>query len=264
MRFPIAPTERYRDVVDARDHVAVAASLRAVLRAAHGRRRSARRARRGSIGGELFRNILEADFHGAAYPVNLKGEPVAGVRGVSRPIGEIRQVDLAVLCLPGEHVLPAAAERARGRRARARRHLRRLRRDRPRRASRAGSAARAGALPRRAPDRPELPRDRAADIGLNATFALARLPVREDRLLVAERRARARAARDGRGGRGLGLSSFVSIGTRRTSPRTTCSSGGRTTRRRTLVLLYLESFGNPRTFARIARRLARARSRSSR
>ena len=39
--------------------------------------------RRGSIGGELFRNILAGDFQGAAHPVNRDGEAVAGVRGYS-------------------------------------------------------------------------------------------------------------------------------------------------------------------------------------
>ena len=53
--------------------------------------------RRGSIGGELFRNILEGDFAGAAYPVNRDGEPVAGVRAY-RSIEEIPDaVDLAVI-----------------------------------------------------------------------------------------------------------------------------------------------------------------------
>ena len=33
IRFPIAPTEHYRDQVAARNHVAVTASLKAVLRA---------------------------------------------------------------------------------------------------------------------------------------------------------------------------------------------------------------------------------------
>ena len=77
--FPIAPTEAFAERVAERDHVAVVASLRpffepatvAVLGASP---------RRGTIGGELFRNILEADFAGAAFPVNRKGEPVAGVR----------------------------------------------------------------------------------------------------------------------------------------------------------------------------------------
>ena len=44
--------------------------------------------RRGSIGGELFRNILAGDFAGAAYPVNRDGEPVAGVRGVRLDRGD--------------------------------------------------------------------------------------------------------------------------------------------------------------------------------
>ena len=80
VRFPIAPTLRYREHVEARDHAAVHASLRpffepgsvAVIGASP---------RRGSIGGELFRNVLDADFAGAAYPVNRGGAPVAGVRG---------------------------------------------------------------------------------------------------------------------------------------------------------------------------------------
>ena len=92
-----------------RDHLAVVASLRpffepgtvAVLGASP---------RRGSIGGELFRNILEADFVGAAYPVNRQGDSVAGVKGYAS-IAEIPDtVELAVVCVPGEHVLAAAED----------------------------------------------------------------------------------------------------------------------------------------------------------
>ena len=39
--------------------------------------------RHGSIGGELFRNVLAGDFAGAAYPVNAHAEPVSGVRAYS-------------------------------------------------------------------------------------------------------------------------------------------------------------------------------------
>src|SRR5262249_46835898 len=107
--FPLQPTAAYQERVEGRDHVATAASLEpffaprtvAVLGASQ---------RTGSIGGELFRNILRADFNGAAYPVNLKAEPVAGVRGFSS-IAEIPDdIDLAVLCLPGERVVAAADE----------------------------------------------------------------------------------------------------------------------------------------------------------
>ena len=94
VRFPIEATEGYQARVDERDHVAVTASLRpffaprtvAVVGAS---------ARRGSIGGELFRNVLAGGFTGAAYPVNRSGEPVAGVRAYSS-IDEIADpVDLA-------------------------------------------------------------------------------------------------------------------------------------------------------------------------
>ena len=65
-------------------------------------------ARRGTIGGELFRNVIAADFSGAAYPVNQKGDPVGGVPGY-RSVEEIpAPVELAVVCVPGEQVLAAA------------------------------------------------------------------------------------------------------------------------------------------------------------
>ena len=81
VRLEIAPTDAYRAAVDERDHVAVAASLApffapgtvAVVGAS---------TRRGSIGGELFRNILDSGFEGATYPVNPKAAAVAGRAGV--------------------------------------------------------------------------------------------------------------------------------------------------------------------------------------
>ena len=41
-------------------------------------------ARRGTIGGELFRNVLAGDFDGTAYPVNRGGVPVGGVHAYAR------------------------------------------------------------------------------------------------------------------------------------------------------------------------------------
>jgi acetate---CoA ligase (ADP-forming) len=107
VRFPIASTEAFRARVDERDHLAVTASLRPFFAPRSLVVVGASR-RRGSIGGELFRNVLAADFEGAAYPVNRDGEPVGGVRAY-RSIKELPEaVDLAVICLPGGHVLGAA------------------------------------------------------------------------------------------------------------------------------------------------------------
>ena len=71
VQFPIARTESYELTVAERDHEAVVASLRPFFEARSVAVVGASR-KRGSIGGELFRNILAADFDGAAYPVNLK------------------------------------------------------------------------------------------------------------------------------------------------------------------------------------------------
>ena len=107
VRLAIAPTETYRAAVDERDHVAVAASLApfftprtvAVLGAS---------TRRGSIGGELFRNILESDFAGIAYPVKPKATSIAGVQAYPSIADIPSDVDLAVFCVPADAVLEEA------------------------------------------------------------------------------------------------------------------------------------------------------------
>ena len=137
--FPIARTERFEERVAERDHVAVTASLRPFFEPRSVAVIGASR-RRGTIGGELFRNILEADFAGAAYPVNRDGASVAGVRGY-RSIDEIPDpVDLAVICVPAAGVVEAAEQALENGRAGARRHLGRAS---PRPAAR-GSSARSG------------------------------------------------------------------------------------------------------------------------
>ncbi|HEV8105583.1 MAG TPA: GNAT family N-acetyltransferase, partial [Gaiellaceae bacterium] len=96
-------------VADQRDHVAVAASLKpffapvsvAVVGASP---------RRGTIGGELFRNVLAADFTGSVYPVNRGGDPVGGVAGYASVAELPVAVDLAVICVPGGAVLAAARD----------------------------------------------------------------------------------------------------------------------------------------------------------
>ena len=107
VRLAIAPTPTYRAAVDERDHVAVTASLApffhpktvAVVGAS---------TRRGSIGGELFRNILESGFTGVAYPVNPKAAAIAGVKAYPSMTDIPDPVDLAVFCLPAESVLAEA------------------------------------------------------------------------------------------------------------------------------------------------------------
>ena len=255
VRFPIAATARFRARVDERDHVAVVASLRpffepetvAVIGASR---------RRGSIGGELFRNMLEADFAGSVYPVNRKAEPVAGVHAY-RSIGEIRgPVDLAVICVPGAQVLDAARS-AVGAGVRALCVI-------------SSGFAEMGAEGRALQERllasvrahgarlvgPNCLGVAAPAIGLNATFAPRALP--PGRIAFSSQSgALGLALLEKAAERNLGFSSFVSIGNKADVSSNDLLEWWEQDEGSDVVLLYLESFGNPRKFGRLARRVAR-------
>jgi acetate---CoA ligase (ADP-forming) len=255
VRFPIAPTAHYQDRVAERNHIAVRASLRPFFEPACAAVIGAS-SRRGSIGGELFRNILAADFAGAAYPVNRGGDPVAGVRGYTRVADIPEQVDLVVICLPGEHVIDAAQE-----------------------ALEAGVKALVVISAGFAEIGPEgvlrqerllaLVRDHGARmIGpnclgmasassrLNATFAPRAFPPGSIGF-SSQSGALGLAVLERGQERGLGLSAFASIGNKADVSSNDLLEWWEEDENTKLVMLYLESFGNPRAFARIARRVAR-------
>jgi acetyl coenzyme A synthetase (ADP forming)-like protein len=257
VEFSIAATSGFLERVDRRDHAAVRASLEpffeprsvAVLGASP---------RRGSIGGELYRNILQSDFTGAAYPVNREGAPVAGVRGYAAVEEIPDEVDLAVICVPGEYVLDSAEScLRRGIRAlcvisagfaetgeegaeRQRRLLELVR-------------AHGGRL-----IGPNCLGVAVAAARLNATFARNAVPFGSIGF-SSQSGALGLALIEAAGARGLGLSAFVSIGNKADVSSNDLLEWWEDDDTTTLVLLYLESFGNPRKFARLARRVARSK-----
>ena len=255
--FPIAATARYTARVAARDHNAVAVSLRpffeprsvAVLGASP---------RRGTIGGELFRNILAGDFSGASYPINRKGEPVAGVRGYESIEDVPDEVDLAVVCVPAAAVLEAAESALRkGVRAlivisagfaevgsegtERQRQLLTL--------VRAHGARLIG---------PNCLGVASAATRLNATFASRQAPLGNIGF-SSQSGALGLAMLEAAESRGLGLSAFVSIGNKADVSSNDLLEWWEDDPRTELVLLYVESFGNPRKFAELARRVARSK-----
>ena len=213
-------------------------------------------ARPGSIGGLLFRNILAGGFTGAAYPVNRSGEPVAGVRATTS-IEEIAEpIDLCVICLPGEHVIAAAEEALRA-------GTRALcvisagfaetgpegieRQERLLGLVRAHGARLVG---------PNCLGIATAAVSMNATFAPRAFPA--GRIgFSSQSGALGLALLERAEARGLGVSGFVSIGNKADVSSNDLLEWWEDDPNTDLVLLYLESFGNPRKFARIARRLAR-------
>ena len=214
--------------------------------------------RRGSIGGELFRNILAADFAGAAYPVNRDRRGGRRRARVPHDRGDSRTRSTSPSsAFPAARVLESAAEALAERRSRAVRDLRRLRRDRRRGRRAPGAAARARARARSAARRAELPRHRRpVALGLNATFAPRALP--PGRIAFSSQSgALGLALLEKASERGLGFSAFVSIGNKADVSSNDLLEWWEEDDETDVVLLYLESFGNPQKFARVAGRVAR-------
>ena len=255
VRLQIAPTASYRAAVDERDHVAVVASLEPFFRP-HTVAVVGASTRRGSIGGELFRNILEGDFEGVAYPVNPKAPAIAGVKAYPSIADIPDAVDLAVFCIPAESVL-AEAEAA-------------LRKGTKALCVITAGFAETGIEGVRRQDE-LLARVRAhgarligpnclgvftGKVGMNATFAPGTFP-KGNIGFSSQSGALGLALLDHEAARGFGLSSFVSIGNKADVSSNDLLEYWEEDPDTDLILLYLESFGNPRKFGRLAQRIAR-------
>ena len=255
VRFPIAATPELRERIDARDHEAVRRSMEPLL-APRSVAVIGASSRRGSIGGELFRNMLDAGFAGPVHPVNRTGTPVAGHLAYRRiaDIGEA--VDLAVVCVPGASVVGQVREAL----------------DAGTRSVcviTAGFSESGGAGRRRERRLLELVRSRGVRLvgpnclgiavpalGLNATFAPGAFP-RGTIGFSSQSGALGLAVLEHARRQGLGLSGFVSVGNKADVSSNDLLEWWDDDPDTNVVMLYMESFGNPRKFARLARRVSR-------
>jgi acetate---CoA ligase (ADP-forming) len=240
-----------------RERIAAVAAVRSVLEPRSVAVIGASR-RRGTVGGELLHNLIAGGYGGQVYAVNHRAHEVQGLpafRSVSELPGP---VELAVVCVPAEAVVGAARDCA-------------LAGVRAVLVVSAGFAETGGEGSRRQRELLDACRDAgirlvgpnclgvlntAGDVRLNATFAPHQaLPGRigflsqSGGLGVAIIEAAARFE--------VGLSSFVSIGNKADVSANDLLQYWEQDPGTDVVLLYLESFGNPRKFARIARRVAR-------
>jgi acetyl coenzyme A synthetase (ADP forming)-like protein len=255
VQFSIEPTTVYRERVDERDHIGVRASLEPFFQPASVAVIGAS-PRRGTIGGELFRNILAGDFKGASYPVNRDGDSVAGVRGYASIDDVPETVDLAVVCLPAALVNDwVEASLRRGTRAIC--------------VISAGFAEIGAEGMERQDELLALVRAHGARLvgpnclgisssaaSLNATFAPRSFPL--GRIgFSSQSGALGLALLERASAMGLGVSSFVSIGNKADVSSNDLLEYWEEDPETEVILLYLESFGNPRKFGRLARRVAR-------
>ena len=213
---------------------------------------------RDSLGGAILHNLLEAGFQGPVYPVNPNTSHVQSVPAYPDVESIPGDVDLAVIVIPAAHVLetveacgrkgvrglivisagfkevgPEGAERERELLAAARRHGMRL----------VGPNC-LGLL------------NTDPAVSLNATFApVDALPGRV--AFSSQSGALGLAILDYARRLALGISQFVSVGNKADVSGNDLIEFWERDKGTDLILLYLESFGNPGKFTQIARRVAR-------
>ncbi|MFD8497235.1 GNAT family N-acetyltransferase [Amycolatopsis sp. NPDC059657] len=259
LEFGIDPTEESLAVARSREQ---AAEARSVYNLLHPRSVAVIGASTDptKIGYVALTNLLSADFAGTVYPVNPEHRSVRGVRAYASVVDIPDQVDLAVVAVRAE-VVESVLDGALAKGVKTLLIV-------------SGGFAEAGPLGLHAELR-LVGEARAhgmrvvgpnalgvlntdGNVRLNATLA-PRLPARGRTGFFCQSGALGTAILADAEARGLGLSTFVSAGNRADVSGNDLLQYWETDPNTDLVLLYLESFGNPRKFARLARRLARTK-----
>ena len=257
MRFPTDPTPNTVRQFELRDRHAAAQAVRRFFEpesvAVVGASRN-----RDSISGTLFHNLLRGDFRGPVYPVNKTAQVVQSVPSY-RSVEDIPgPVDLAVIAVPAESVPEAVQDCI---------------------AKGVGSLVIISAgFSETGEDGLTLQRELLAQchragiriigpncmgilntdpaIGLDATFA-PKLPPAGNIAFASQSGALGMAIIEFAEELGLGVSSFVSLGNKADISGNDLLCYWQEDERTDVILLYLESFGNPRRFSHIARDVSR-------
>jgi acetyl coenzyme A synthetase (ADP forming)-like protein len=216
--------------------------------------------RRGTIGGVLFHNLAHNGFTGPVYPVNPAAAEVQGVPAY--PTVEVvpGPVDLAAIAVPAPHVAEVAAECGRkGVRALIVLSAGFAEAGEPGSARQAELVriCREWGMRLIGPNCMGIANTDPA-VRLNSTFAPQPPPIGRVGF-SSQSGALGLAIIDYAHSLGVGLSTFVSVGNKADISGNDLLNYWESDPRTDVVLLYLESFGNPRKFARIARRIARTK-----
>lgn len=215
---------------------------------------------RGSIGAELFHNVVANGFAGAVYPVNPAATEIEGVAAYASVAAIPGDVEMAVITVPAAAVIEVARQcAAKGVRALV--------------VISAGFAETGSEgvelqrqllqVCRQAGMRLVGPNcmgviNTAAGVNLDATFAPDK-PVRGGIGFLSQSGGLGIAVMARAQALGSGISSFVSVGNKADLSGNDFMQYWEADPATDLIMLYLESFGNPRKFARIARRVSRSK-----
>jgi succinyl-CoA synthetase alpha subunit/GNAT superfamily N-acetyltransferase len=259
LEFDIDPTERALAVRDSREQRAEARSVHNALHptsvAVIGASTDPSK-----IGHAVLANLLRANFTGPVFPVNPDARSVRGVRAYASVTEIPDEVDLAVVAVPAagiDEVMDSCLEKGvttlvvvsagfadvGGSGVVAERRL--------------VSEARAHGMRVIGPNALGVVNNDPS-VRLNATLA-PELPGTGRVGFFSQSGALGIAILAAAKEHGLGLSTFVSAGNRADLSGNDLLQYWQTDPHTDVVLLYLETFGNPRKFARLARRLARTK-----
>jgi acetyl coenzyme A synthetase (ADP forming)-like protein len=255
--FPIDSTPASEERAARRARAAASASMkvffepRAVAVIGAGRER-------GGIGAEIFHNLLASGFQGVVYPVNKQAEVVGSVRAYPTIADIPDHIDLAIIVVPASQVEAVVddciakgvrgiviisagfAETGAEGRARETAILEKLRRA----GVRLIGPNCMGII------------NTDPSIALNATFSPIYPPSGRVAMLT-QSGALGLAILDYTRRLNIGISTFVSVGNKADVSGNDLIQYWAEDTRTDVILLYLESFGNPRNFGRIARRISR-------
>lgn len=252
LEFSIDPTERSREVMESREHRAEARSLGELLAPQQVAVIGASR-EYGSVGYHLLQNIVEGRFTGGVHSVNPEAFEVGGARAYASLEHIKQEIDLGVVAVPPEHLEEVVADCGRhGVKGILvltdspdidQRELVRLAR---RWGMRVVGPASVGLL------------NTDPDISLNASLSPS-MPLRGGVGLFSQSASVGVSLYAQAHRRELGLSSVISAGQRADLSGNDAMQYFEDDDATRAVGVYLESFGNPRKFSRIARRLSRTK-----
>lgn len=254
--FRAVPSERFLHSSDEQDRIAAVEALRAVLApetiAVIGASRDEQ-----AIGGLVFGN-LRGSFQGDVYPVNAGADVVQDVTAYAAVRDCPTVPDVVVVCVPADQVVDVVAEAAQAGATAAviisagfgeagpqgARRLEELRRVAHAHGIRIVGPNCMGAL------------NASEAVRMNATFATV-FPRAGRAAFLSQSGALGLAILSAARRLGIGLSSFISVGDKIDISGNDLLQYWESDPDTDAILLYLESFGNPQKFGRIARRVGR-------
>jgi acetate---CoA ligase (ADP-forming) len=255
--FPTSFTEEARKQFERRESIAAVNALKlffepravAVIGASR---------QRGTIGGEIFHNLLHFGFKGPVYPVNPAAGVVESVESYPSIEAISDPVDLAVIVVPAASVVEVATACARkgvkalvvisagfsetGKEGKARQ-------------AELVKVCRGAGMRLIGPNCMGIANTNPAVL-LDATFAPG-IPPRGRVGFSSQSGALGLAIMEFANSLGLGISTFVSVGNKADISGNDLLRYWESDEDTDVILLYLESFGNPKKFSEIARRVGR-------